>query len=215
MVSDGTNDGLASTIVGLNSSGISGLAYNHSDIGGYTTLKNPWYFPNYARSKELFLRWSELNVFTPFFRTHEGNKPKMNHQPYTDEDTVIKFAIYGKMHQALSGYLKYLAEEAKVNGYPIVRHPYLHYPEDKNTYNLKYQFLLGEDVLVLPVLKQGEKSVKGYFPTGKWKYVWEDKTVEGGKFQTIEAPLGKPAVFVRVGGEWSELVRESLLLSIK
>jgi len=60
MVSFGTNDGLASTVVGLNSGGISGIAINHSDIGGYTGIKNPpWYFPNYDRTEELNRRWRE------------------------------------------------------------------------------------------------------------------------------------------------------------
>ena len=69
MVSFDDHDGLPSTVVGLLSSGLSGITLNHSDIGGYTTINNP--IKNYHRSIELFLRWSELNVFTPIFRTHE------------------------------------------------------------------------------------------------------------------------------------------------
>ena len=84
MVSFGVNDGLASTIVGLNSSGISGIAINHSDIGGYTGLKNPpFYFPNYDRTEELNRRWSEMNAFTPIYRTHEGNVPGRFNQVYS------------------------------------------------------------------------------------------------------------------------------------
>ncbi|HNF25035.1 MAG TPA: alpha-glucosidase [Leptospiraceae bacterium] len=208
MVSFGENDGIASTVVGLNSGGISGIALNHSDIGGYTTIDNP--LMNYHRSKELFLRWTELNAFTPIFRTHEGNKPKRNHQPYTDDDTVKFFARFGKIHLALKPYLQSLAAEAKKTGMPVVRHPYIHYPNDKNTYNLKHQFLLGKDLLVLPVVKKGADSVEGYFPEGEWTHIFTGKKYPGGKFHDVDAPLGTPAVFAKTGGEWSSKIIEEI-----
>lgn len=69
MVSWQANDGIKSTVVGLLSSGISGYAFNHSDIGGYCTVNLP--VIKYRRSEELLLRWMELNAFTVVFRTHE------------------------------------------------------------------------------------------------------------------------------------------------
>lgn len=208
MVSFGKNDGLASTIVGLTSGGVSGIALNHSDIGGYTTINNP--LANYHRSEELFLRWAELNAFTLIFRSHEGNRPEENHQPYTDDKTVQFFARMGKIHYALKDYLKYLVKEAATKGYPVVRHPYLHYPQDKNTYGLKYQYMLGADVLVLPVIDAGEESVTGYFPKGKWKNVWSGKLQDGSKFAEVAAPIGQPAVYVKQGGEWSDKVYQAI-----
>ncbi|MCP5499006.1 MAG: alpha-glucosidase [Leptospiraceae bacterium] len=208
MVSFGMNDGLASTIVGLNSGGISGIALNHSDIGGYTTINNP--IRNYHRSKELFFRWTELNAFTLIYRTHEGNRPEKNHQPYSDKETIEFFAKFGKVHFALKDYLKFLVEEAKTKGYPVVRHPYLHYPSDPNTHELKYQYMLGKDMLVLPVYKQGGTSVSGYFPEGKWINIWTGKIQEGKKRAFVSAPIGKPAVYVKEGGEWSEKILSSI-----
>jgi sulfoquinovosidase len=208
MVSFGVHDGLASTVVGLTSSGISGIALNHSDIGGYTTINNP--LKNYHRSKDLFFRWTELNAFTPIFRTHEGNRPEKNHQPYTDEETIQFFARFGKIHYALRAYMKELVKEASQKGYPVVRHLYLHYPEDPNTFDLKHQFLLGEDILVLPVITQDAKEVYGYFPKGEWEHLFSDKVVTGGKFKKVPAPLGKPAVYVKKGGKWSDKIKESV-----
>ena len=68
------HDGLASAVTGMLSGGVSGIALNHTDIGGYTTINH--FIRNYHRSRELFLRWAEFAVFTPFFRTHEGNRPE-------------------------------------------------------------------------------------------------------------------------------------------
>jgi alpha-glucosidase len=215
MVSFGEHDGLASTIVGLTSSGVSGISINHSDIGGYTTLKNPWYFPNYFRSKEVFLRWTEMNAFTPIYRTHEGNKPKNNHQPYTDQETVNFFAKFGKIHLALKPYLQYLAKEANSKGYPMIRHPYLHYPKDQNTYSIRHQFMVGEDLMVIPVTAGGKNSVSGYLPEGEWEHLLTGKTYNGGVVVTVDAPIGTPAAFVKKGGAWSDKIKKSVADSLK
>ncbi|GAB4851756.1 hypothetical protein Ancab_031158 [Ancistrocladus abbreviatus] len=73
MVSWQTNDGIKSAVVGLLSSGLSGYALNHSDIGGYCAVNLP--LPAYHRSEELLFRWMELSAFTIVFRTHEVSSP--------------------------------------------------------------------------------------------------------------------------------------------
>lgn len=208
MVSFGMNDGLASAITGLISGGVSGIAFNHSDIGGYTTINNP--LKNYHRTRELLLRWAEMSAFTLTFRSHEGNRPDKNYQVYSDEKVKKEFARLGKLHFALKDYLSALADEAHEKGYPVVRATYLHYPKDRNTYDLKHQFLLGEDVLVFPVLENAEVSVIGYLPAGKWENIWTGEIIEGGKSHNAAAPLGKPAAFLKVGGKWSERIRKSV-----
>lgn len=215
MVTMQEQDGLASTVVGLTSSGISGLAINHSDIGGYTTILNPAMFGKYKRTKETLLRWIEMNAFTPIYRTHEGNKPKPNVQAYTDEETIKFFAKFGKIHFALKDYLKSLMTEAKTKGYPFVRATYLNYPLDVNTYNLKFQFMLGADVLMFPVVKSGDDTVEGYFPAGEWVHLLTGETVSGGVFKEVNAPIGTPAVYVRKGGAWSDRILNSVKNSLK
>lgn len=69
MVSWQANDGIKSAVVGLLSSGLSGYAFNHSDIGGYCAINLP--LIKYQRSQELLMRWMELSAFTVVFRTHE------------------------------------------------------------------------------------------------------------------------------------------------
>tara|TARA_Y100001954_G_scaffold52958_1_gene56469 strand:- start:7481 stop:9661 length:2181 start_codon:yes stop_codon:yes gene_type:complete len=211
MVSFDRHDGLPSTIVGLLSSGLSGISLNHSDVGGYTTINNP--IIKYYRSEELFLRWAELNAFTPIFRTHEGNRPTKNHQPYSSIETRKKFARYGKMHFALKNYLKFYVNEAAQKGLPVVRPLFLHYPQDKKTFDLKKQFLLGEDILVLPVLESRQILVKGYLPKGKWRHLFLNKVYYGSKTIEIKAPLGTPAVFIREDSVWKkELLTKFLQL---
>ncbi|MDZ4724543.1 MAG: alpha-glucosidase [Leptospira sp.] len=217
MVSWGTNDGLPSTILGLTSSGISGYALNHSDIGGYTTISNP--LRNYHRPKELLLRWAELSAFTPVFRTHEGNRPLKNWQVYqytnkegissqSDSETVKTFAKIGKIHYALKDYFKELILEASKNGLPVVRHNFLVEPLDQILADKKYQFFVGNDLLVAPITKSGANEVEVYLPKGQWEHIWSGKIYNGNNTYEIDTPLGKPTAFIRIGGEKEKILRK-------
>ncbi|KAG0450452.1 hypothetical protein HPP92_026736 [Vanilla planifolia] len=83
MVSWQHNDGIKSSVTGLLSGGLSGFAFNHSDIGGYCAVNFPMI--NYKRSEELLMRWMELNAFNTVYRTHQGNKPESNCQFYSNK----------------------------------------------------------------------------------------------------------------------------------
>ncbi|MFT4975498.1 MAG: alpha-glucosidase [Myxococcota bacterium] len=201
-------DGLGSAIVGLTSGGLSGLAINHSDIGGYTTISR---FPiRINRSEELLMRWAEMGAFTPIFRTHEGNLPGDNHQFYSSPESQAHFAAMGTLHAALGPLLNALEIEASQTGLPVVRHPYLVAPNDPETVGLDHQFFVGDDLLVLPVWKKKDTEVKGYFPAGQWEHIWTGERITGPGTFRIEAPLGKPAAFIRAGGPQSEAIKAAL-----
>ncbi|PRQ49788.1 putative alpha-glucosidase [Rosa chinensis] len=212
MVSWQIHDGIKSAVVGLLSSGISGYAFNHSDIGGYCAVNLP--FIKYRRSEELLLRWMELNAFTTVFRTHEGNKPSCNSQFYSNERTLAHFARFAKVYIAWKFYRIQLVEEATHRGLPVCRHLFLHYPNDEHVHNLSYQqFLIGTEILVVPVLDKGMNNVKAYFPTGNdcWQHVWTGKQFTEEGFETIvEAQIGYPAVFVKTGSVVGETFLKNL-----
>ena len=68
------DDGIGAVIPATLSLAMSGFGITHSDVGGYTTVSKM------TRSRELLLRWEELNVFSPLYRFHEGNQPERNVQ---------------------------------------------------------------------------------------------------------------------------------------
>jgi alpha-glucosidase len=192
-------DGLKTAVTALLSSGISGYSLNHSDIGGYTGFTTP--FLNYHRDQELLLRWIELNAFTTVLRTHEGNLPDKFMQIYSNEETLKHFSKFAKIYSAWGFYRKQLMEEASTNGLPVVRHLFIHYPDDTHVYKISHQeFMIGTELLVTPVLKPKSDEVDVYLPQGQWVHIWSDQiygNVERGKNITISAPLGEPAVFYK------------------
>lgn len=210
------NDGMPSALSGLISSGFSGFSINHSDIGGYTSVAIPIleaFGRGFRRSKELLFRWMEMNAFTSIFRTHEGNQPDKNVQFYTDDETLATFSYWAKVYAALADYRQQLMVEAAAKGYPVVRHPILHYPDDPQVYGLEGEFMLGSEFLVKPVMRKGQKNVEVYFPAGEWVHLWSGKIYGSslvGICQKVYAPIGQPAVFYRQGSKEGVAVLEAL-----
>ena len=217
LVSWDKHDGIKSAVTGLLSSGLSGYSLNHSDIGGYTAIDNP--LLEYHRSKELLMRWTELAAFTVVFRTHEGNRPEVNHQIYSDEETLGHFSRFARVYAAWRPYRTELVSEAAERGLPVVRHPFVHYPRDPEVYGLDYQFMVGSELMVAPVLDPGEDAVEVYLPAGRWVHLWSGREYGSrarGLYETVRAPVGEPAVFYKEGSEAglrlrAELERQDLL----
>jgi sulfoquinovosidase len=93
-----------------------------------------------------------------------------------------------------------------------VRPLFLHYPNDPNTHMVRYQFLLGPDLMVAPVVEKGTETVDAYFPQGTtWIDLWTGEDAGGpGKWTTVPARLGKPAVFLRKGAAASQAIVDGL-----
>ena len=208
-------DGIKSAVAGVLSGGVSGFSLLHSDTGGYDSFQFKVLgkeIPIIARSPELLMRWLELNAFTAVLRTHEGLAPGVAAQFDTNADTLAHTRRFASVYKGLAPYRKQLVAEAAQRGYPLVRHPFLHYPNDPNTHALRYQFLLGQDLMVAPVVDKGVASVEVYFPVGSdWVDLWSGADAgKAGEWVRMPAPLSKPAVFLRKGSPSIEIITGGL-----
>ncbi len=196
-------DGIKTAVTGLLSGGLSGFSLNHSDIGGYTSIVHP--LCTYRRSKELLLRWMELNAFTTIYRSHESNRPADNIQCYSDDTTLAHFSRFARVYRAWGFYRRQLVQEAASSGLPVLRHLFIHYPDDPEVYKITYQqFMLGSELLVAPVLDPGQRHVTVYLPAGRWVHLWSGQVygqTRRGERIRVAAPLGQPGVFYRAGSE--------------
>lgn len=192
------DDGLASVIPAALSAGISGMGLHHSDIGGYTSLHG------IKRNKELLLRWMDLAAFTPVLRSHEGNRPYDCVQYDADNETMDHFKRMTDVYCELAPYTKSLVKENAEKGLPVQRPLFMHYEEDNNSYDIKYQYLYGRDMLVAPVYEEGRSTWDVYLPEDNWIHLWSGEEFTGGT-HTVAAPLGETPVFYRKNTEWMEL----------
>jgi len=190
-------DGLATVIPAGISLGLQGIGHFHSDIGGFTTVA--WI----RRSKELFLRWTEMAAFSLQMRSHEGNRPERNWQFDSDQETLALLARMTEVFNRLKGYRLHCLEEYRRSGLPVIRHPYLHYEQDSALHKLKYQYLLGRDLMVAPVISPRRKRWGVYLPEDRWIHLWSGKEYPPGRHR-IPAPLGQPPVFYRSESAFQE-----------
>ncbi len=185
------DDGIPSVIPATLSLAMSGYGIAHSDAGGYTTIMHM------RRSKELLMRWEEMNVFSPLFRTHEGNQPGNNIQFDCDYETMAHTAYCMKLHSNLGNYIRSLVQENIENGTPVMRPIFYHYDEPW-AYKEKTEYLLGEDILVAPVLDEGARSRKVTLPRDTWVHLFTGEEHKKGTF-TVDSQIGEPPVFIRKG----------------
>ncbi|UNI24627.1 hypothetical protein JDV02_010361 [Purpureocillium takamizusanense] len=200
------NDGIKSVVSILGHMGMSGYAHAHSDVGGYTST---FVFPNaehpygaIGRSAELLGRWGELAaVSSAVFRSHEGNIPGINAQAYTNASTMAWYAHAARLFRALGPYRRHVLDgECATRGWPLLRLPVLHHAGDRRARGIGYEsFFLGPDLYVAPVLDPGVTKVEVYLPGSSvdtYTHVWSGARFSGGVDVTVDAPWGKPAVFV-------------------
>lgn len=190
------HDGLISVVRGAISSAMTGMSITHSDIGGYTSL-----FGN-VRTKELFLRWTEMAAFSPVMRTHEGNRPEENFQFYEDLDTMKFLARFTKIYKAMKDYIKYNVEQASNYGVPVQKPLILNYEDDEIAELVDTEYLFGDDILVAPIYQEKSDSREVYLPDENWIHIWSGKEYTKGNYQ-IRAEIGYPPVFYKKESNYS------------
>ena len=196
--------GLGSVVPASLSLSCSGCGVVHSDIGGYTTVMFM------KRDAELLRRWSEMNIFTPIYRTHEGNRPKDNAQ-FDHPEVIEEFATNSRLYAELMPYRERVYSQYYGNHIPMIRPLYFHY-DDEEAYVNQREYLFGQDLLVTPVMRKGQETWKIYLPKDTWIQLFTGKEFAGGQWIEIPSPLGLPLAFYRKESEYASLFES---LSIK
>lgn len=181
--------GLPSVIPAMLSLTCCGFGLSHSDIGGYTS------FFNLKRDEELYMRWCEMNAFSPVMRGHEGLNPDLNVQFDANERVLKLSAKMSQIHKSLKPYIRSSVEYNAHKGVGVVR-PLFFYYDEEQAYIECFEYMLGRDILVAPVIKAGAESREVYLPDDKWIHLWSKKEYCGGTYK-ISAEIGKIPVFIR------------------
>ena len=199
-------DGLESVIPGALSQGLSGLALSHSDIGGYLGFDQLGGLIRVIRDEELLIRWMELSAFLDsVFRSHEGVIPRVSPQITSSNSTIRYFARFATIFKALHPYRRLLMQDVESKGWPLARHPLLHFQSDRKLDVITTQAMLGDELMLCAVTKPGAKSTDCYLPAGSgvWTNFFDptsthDSGPDGLSFK-CDAPLGKPCALIRQG----------------
>jgi alpha-glucosidase/alpha-D-xyloside xylohydrolase len=200
--------------VGINS-GLSGIPYWGTDIGGFV--------PTPEFTGELYVRWFQFGAFCPLFRAHgrtwhlrlpwgwntgelgpnetsnyrdAGNPPESELHNARVEPICRK---YLELRSRLMPYLYSAVRETCLTGLPISRALWLHYPEDARAAAIGDQYLWGRDILVAPVVEKGATQRRLYLPKGTWFDFWTKERTDGGVEVNRSVDLETMPLYVRAG----------------
>jgi alpha-glucosidase len=169
--------------------GMSGFAICGTDIGGFGADTTP----------ELLTRWIEAAVFSPFFRNHSAKGSRRQEPWVFGEATADIYRKYVNLRYQFLPYLYDLFYRGEQTGLPIMRPLVLHYENDPEVKNLNGEFLVGESILVAPVLEQGETRKLVYLPEGIWYDYWTGERISGKQYILREAPLDVCPIYIKAG----------------
>lgn len=198
-----SNDGLLSGVLLNSQMSLSGIPFVGPDLGGYIGDGN----------KDLFKRWMEVGVFSPYVRNHkEFFGPANEPWSYGEEAEAISKTYIGFRYR-LMPYIYSKFYEASQTGMPIARSLCISYPHDEKVYDnsFQYQFLFGDALMVTPVTTD-EKTKTVYLPKGDWYNLFTDERLSGEKEITQSTPGYGIPLFVK---ESSVLPMQSLVQSTR
>jgi len=179
---------LQQSIPGILDMNLFGIPFVGADICGFNGNTN----------EELCARWSAVGSFYPFSRNHNC-KGQQSQEPYLwPSVTNVMKKCLGARYSLLPYYYT-LYYKASTQGGQVAQSLLFAFPTDKNTYPIDRQFMIGDAILISPVLDQGATSVNAYFPNANWYSFWDNTPLGKTGTVTVQAALEDIPVHIRGG----------------
>ncbi|PZF84820.1 alpha-xylosidase [Jiangella anatolica] len=181
---DSTFPSMAESLRGGLSLAMSGFGYWSHDIGGFENLPDP----------AVFKRWIPFGMLSTHSRLHGSTSYRV---PWDfDDEAVDVLRSFTRLKMRLMPYLSAMAREAYEDGVPVLRPMALEFPDDPATTYLERQYLLGDRLLVAPVMS-ADGTVSFYVPAGTWTSLLDGTQVTGPGWVTQRHGFDSVPVLVR------------------
>jgi alpha-D-xyloside xylohydrolase len=144
------------------------------------TLYNSWYLQNPP--------WLQINK-------EKNNKGELMDNAKEVEGDIRKLLNF---RMSLIPYLYNAFADYHFKGIPPFRALVMDYPQDKNTFNLSDEYMIGNDILAAPLTEKMDER-KVYLPEGVWYDYNTNQKYEGGKYYTIKPSLTQLPIFIKAG----------------
>lgn len=175
------DNGLKSLITTALTFSIAGYSFILPDmIGGNAYNGHP--------SEELYIRWVQANTFLPSMQ--------FSIPPWAYSQSTVNLTLkFINLHIEHAPTIVSLAKKVP-SGEPILRPMWYAAPEDSRSYRISDQFMLGQDILVAPVVVEKARERTVYFPPGNW-IDQHGKVYSGPVLSKVLAPLEELPYFKR------------------
>lgn len=202
-----TNEEFRSVLTAGLSAAMSGMAFWSFDIGGFAgALPDP----------DLYLRATQMACFSPVMQWHSepeggqfkelmpgitGNNersPWNIAKVYGRPELLDEIRYWHELRMELLPYLYETAGQAVTDDMPMMRPLVYSFQEDENCLDVEDAYMLGDKLLVAPLMEAGQKTRELYFPAGNWFGFFTGKKYAGGRKYQSDAEEKFP-VYVREG----------------
>ena len=185
-----TDRGINMIIPSTLAQGLLGSAYCCPDmIGGGDEVC--FLSKEFTGDRELVVRWAQANALLPMMQFSAAPWRILDGEMFE----IVKKCAF--LHKEYGSYILELAKYAAKTGEPIARSMDYVFPgcgfED-----VIDEFMLGDEILVAPVLTKGTVKREVRFPAGKWEGD-DGSVVEGPCTQTVDAPLSRLPYYKKIG----------------
>ncbi|CAD5122899.1 unnamed protein product [Dimorphilus gyrociliatus] len=192
----GFDNGLASLIPNALQFGIVGYPFILPDMiggNGYSGNQDEWTSSTKLPSKELFIRWMLLTACLPAMQ--------FSFVPWQYDNETIKIgkdAIH--LHETLiTPAVLRAAAESVSHGFPIIRPIWWLEPNEDKALRVEDQFLIGNELLIAPIIMENSRYRNIYLPSGNWQDKLRNELVTGGKtLLNYYLDLHEVAIFRRI-----------------
>ena len=186
------------------SAGLSGILFWGFDIGG---------FAGPIPTAELYLRATALACFCPIMQWHSeprggqyggmrvenNDRSPWNLAQRLGDPRVLSLGIrFARLRESLRPYLWQEAQACVRDARPLIAHLCLDWPEDAVALSTHDQFMLGRELMVAPVVEEGQTSRRVYLPEGVWEDFFTGRRHSGNQTLLADAPLERIPVFRRL-----------------
>lgn len=168
--------------------------YWSHDLGGHIGSKI---------DPEMYTRWMQFGALSPIMRTHSQKSSGLNKEPWVfdkEYSEVLRNTI--RQRYEMAPYIYTMARKGYDEGLSLCRPMYYDYPENKEAYEFRSEYMFGDDIMVAPATspsKDGYTMVRVWLPEGEW-YEWHTGTLlKGG--QIVERPfsIDEYPIYVKAG----------------
>ena len=184
-------DHLRQNVLQMPSLHMCGFLFSGADTGGFGG----------NASRELLLRWLAFSAFTPLFRDHasKGTRPQecFRFRGKKDFRSILSLRyrllpyIYSEFMKAALSFDMYMQPLA------------FGYPQDSRARRVEDELLVGESLLIAPVLEKGAKGRRVYLPEAMTEVRWDGASFSARQAAAgehfVKVPLGEVVFYIRKG----------------
>ena len=153
---------------------------------------------------QLYTRAMQMGEYLPIIRSHSTKNQYLNKEPWAfNRETEHRLANVINGRYALVPYIYTMAREDYETGVSLCRPMYYDYPEAKEAYEYREQYMFGNDMMIAPVTKEVDASgyarMNVWLPEGEWLEYETGEMLKGGRVIERAFTMDEYPVYIKAG----------------